>query len=202
MTKLVVPAREGRGMTVKKGQRLRITTPKGAQCCDFFAFNADNVQEFLSCSHTWVSNFSIVPTEGQVFLSRLRRPMLKFALDKADGAHDMLITTCDQLRYEFFGYVGHHANCADNLMVSMRRLGHDITIVPQAINFFARSAVAADGKLSSPPNTVPPGAYVELDALMDLIVVISACPFDLKVKDWEVSSGHSHGLSELEMEIV
>ena len=29
-------------------------------------------------------------------------------------------------------------------------------------------------------NPVPPGAYVELRALMDLICVVSSCPFDLK----------------------
>jgi uncharacterized protein YcgI (DUF1989 family) len=202
MTTVTVPAREGRGMHVRKGQRLRLTTLKGPQCADFFAFNADNITEFLSCTHTWVSTFSIVPREGDVFLSRFRRPMLKFALDAAGGAHDMLITTCDQLRYEFFGHVGYHANCADNLLTSLRRLGYDIPVVPQAVNFFARSAVDADGRLTSPPNVVPPGSYVELEALMDLVCVVSACPFDLKIKDWEISSGHTHGLSELVMELV
>jgi len=158
--------------------------------------------EYLSCPHTWVSTFSIVPREGDVFRSRFRRPMLKFALDAANGAHDMLITTCDQLRYEFFGYVGYHANCADNLMTALRRLGHDLPVVPQAVNFFARSCVDPDGKLTSPPNLVPPGSFVELEALMDLICVVSACPFDLEVKGWEVSGGHKTGLSELVMEIV
>jgi uncharacterized protein YcgI (DUF1989 family) len=202
MTKVVVPACEGRALPVKAGQRLRLTSPKGPQCVDFFAFNAANVLEFLSCPHTWVSTFSIVPKEGHVFLSRFRRPMLKFAHDAANGAHDMLITTCDQLRYEFFGHVGYHANCADNLMTAMRRLGYDVAFVPQAVNFFARSCVASDGHLTSPPNVVPAGAFVELEALMDLICVVSACPFDLDIKGWEISSGHAHGLSELVMELV
>jgi uncharacterized protein YcgI (DUF1989 family) len=202
MSTLIVPAREGRGLHVKQGQRLRLSTPQGAQCADFFAFNAANVREFLSCPHTWVSTFSIVPRQGHVFLSRFRRPMLRFALDAAGGAHDMLITTCDQLRYEFFGHVGHHANCADNLMTAMRRLGYEVPVVPQAVNFFARCCVGADGQLSSPPNVVPPGAYVELEALMDLICVVSACPFDLEVPGWEISSGHSKGLSELLIDVL
>lgn len=202
MDRVVVPAREGRGIAVRQGQRLRLTTPRGGQCADFFAFSAANVGEFLSCQHTWVSTFSIVPREGHVFLSRFRRPMLRFVHDAAGGAHDMLITTCDALRYEFFGHVGYHANCADNLTTALRRMGHEIPVIPQAVNFFARSCVAADGHLTSPPNTVPPGAHVELEALMDLICVVSACPFDLEVKGWEVSSGHAKGLSELVLEIV
>ncbi|MDN2565751.1 urea carboxylase-associated family protein [Aquibium sp. A9E412] len=202
MGKVVVPAREGRGIRVGKGEVLRITTPRGSQCADFFAFNAQNTQEFLSCPHTWVTNFSMVPREGDVFLSQYRRPMLKMAKDGAAGAHDMLITTCDQFRYEFFGFVGPHANCSDNLVTAMKRFGHAVPHVPQAVNFFAKSHVAEDGKLTSPPNPVAPGAYVEVEALIDLICVVSACPFDLEVDGWEVSGGHRHELSEIEMEIV
>lgn len=47
-----------------------------------------------------------------------------------------------------------------------------------------------------------PGAYVVVEALMDLIMVVSACPFDLEVEGWEVSGGHRHELSELVMDIV
>lgn len=202
MCKITVPPREGRAIRVQKGQTLRVTTPKGSQCADFFAFSADNTQEFLSCSHTWVTNFSIVPREGDVFISQFRRPMLKMVKDGANGAHDMLITTCDQFRYELFGHKGPHANCSDNLVTAMKRMGYSIPHIPQAVNFFAKSHVAADGKLSSPPNPVPPGAYVDVEAMMDLICVISACPFDLEVEGWEVSGGHRHELSEIEMAVL
>lgn len=202
MTKIAVPAREGRGIKVRQGQILRVTTPKGSQCADFFAFNADNTEEFLSCPHTWVTNFSMVPRVGDVFLSQFRRPMMKMTADGADGAHDMLITTCDQFRYEFFGFEGPHANCSDHLVTAMKRFGHAVPHVPQAVNFFAKSHVAEDGKLTSPPNPVPPGAYVEVEALLDLICVVSACPFDLDVPGWDVSGGHRHELSGIDMEIV
>ena len=36
--KTIVPAREGRAVRVAKGQTIRITTPKGAQAADFFAY--------------------------------------------------------------------------------------------------------------------------------------------------------------------
>jgi uncharacterized protein len=47
---------------------------------------------------------------------------------------------------------------------------------------------------------VPPGAYVELEALMDLICVISSCPFDLPVDGWTINAGQ--GPTELEVEIL
>ena len=189
-------------MFVPQGARFRLTTPKGAQCADFWAFNAHNTDEFLSCPHTWVANFSIVPTEGQTFRSRFRRPMIEFVKDGANGFHDMLITTCDQFRYEHLGYEGVHGSCADNLSYAARRLGFEPLVIPQAINFFARSSIAENGKLTSPANTVPAGSFVELVALMDLYCIVSSCPFDLNIKGWDVSGAHQHGVSELHLELV
>ena len=56
------------------------------------------------------------------------------------------------------------------------------------MNFFTHTRVEADGRFVSPPNPVPPGAFVEMKALMDLICVVSACPFDLAVDGWTINA--------------
>jgi uncharacterized protein YcgI (DUF1989 family) len=188
MPEIVVPAREGRPVAVARGQRIRITTPKGAQAADFFAYNATSVGEWLSPMHSWVSTFCLKPRQGDVLLSRFRRPMLTLTEDGAGGVHDMLLAACDQFRYEFFGYVGSHASCSENLKLSMRRMGFEIDVVPQPINFFTNTRVEPDGRIVSPPNPVPPGAYVELEAMMDLICVVSSCPFDLAIEGWTINA--------------
>ena len=84
--KTIVPAREGRAVRVSaKGRLIRITTPKGAQAADFFAYNAASPAEWLSANHTWVTTFNVKPRQGDVLISRFRRPMLKFARDGAAG---------------------------------------------------------------------------------------------------------------------
>jgi uncharacterized protein YcgI (DUF1989 family) len=98
---VTVPAREGRAVAVNRGQRIRTTTLRGAQAADFFAYNAQNTGEWLSASHTWVTTFNVKPREGDIFISRFRRPMLRFIKDGASGIHDMMIAACDQFRYEF-----------------------------------------------------------------------------------------------------
>ncbi len=188
MKEIVIPPSEGRAVELSEGQRIRITTPKGAQAADFFAHNAKNVGEWLSPNHTWVTTFNVKPREGDTLISRFRRPMLEFTEDGADGVHDMMIAACDQFRYEFFGHEGPHASCAENLSSAMRRLGHQIDVVPQPINFFTNTRIEEDGRFASPPNPVPPGAYVELTAVMDLICVVSSCPFDLKIDGWPINS--------------
>lgn len=198
--KTIVPAREGRAVRVARGQTIRITTPKGAQAADFFAYNAASPTEWLSANHTWVTTFNVKPRQGDLLLSRFRRPMLKFTRDGAQGVHDMMIAACDQFRYEFFGHKGPHASCSENLCVAMRREGHQVDVIPQPINFFTNTVVEADGSFRSPPNPVPPGAYVELEALMDLICVVSSCPFDLAVDGWTINAGQ--GPTELEVEVL
>jgi uncharacterized protein YcgI (DUF1989 family) len=199
MAATIVPAREGRAVSVPMGARIRVTTPKGRQAADFFAFNAANPREWLSPPHSWVTTFSVKPRLGDVLISRFRRPMVKLVADGAAGCHDMMIAACDQFRYEFFGHHGPHGSCAENLQVAMRRLGHEIDVIPQPVNFFTNTRIEPDGRLVSPPNPVAPGAYVELEALMDLICVVSSCPFDLNMQGWEINAGTE--ISELLVEV-
>jgi uncharacterized protein len=67
------------------------------------------------------------------------------------------------------------------------------------VNFFTNTRIEPDGRLISPPNPVAPGAYVELEALMDLICVVSSCPFDLNMQGWEINAGTD--ISELVVEV-
>ena len=196
---LIVPAREGRSFRLRKGQSCRIVTPHGQQAADFFAFNAENVQEWLSPNHTWVWSRSVKPRQGDTLLSRYRRPMLDFVEDGGDGVHDMMIAACDQFRYEQLGYQGPHASCSENLRTAMQRLGHSIDVIPQPINFFTHTRVEADGTFVSPPNPVTPDSYVELRACFEVIGVVSACPYDLEIADWPINA--PGGPTELVVEV-
>ena len=119
--------------------------------------------------------------------------------DGGDGIHDMLLPACDQFRYEFFGYEGPHASCSDNLMNVMRRRGHEISIVPQPVNFFTNTSVNPDGRLVAPENIVKPNSFVVLEALIDTICIISSCPFDITPEGWEINAGGN--VTELEIEV-
>lgn len=188
MKSITVPASEGRAFRVEQGQSVRIVTPHGAQAADFFAYNAANTGEWLSAAHTWVASRDTRPKKGNVFLSRFRRPMIDFEDDGADGVHDMMLPACDKLRYEQLGHEGPHASCSENLQIAMRRLGYEINVIPQPVNFFTNTGVEPDGTLVSPPNPVKPGSFVTLKARMDLFLIVSSCPFDLKLSDWTINA--------------
>ncbi len=187
--KIIVPPREGRAVEVAAGQRLRITTPKGNQAVDFFAFSAGNMDEWLSVPHTWSGLFRMRIAEADQLLSQFRRPMLRFVRDGAGGLHDLTFSACDQFRYEQFGHHAPHANCTDNLVTALRRLGLTAPLVPHPINFFTSSRIEPDGRIVSPPVDISPGSFVELEALTDIVAVASACPFDVWLDGWTIGGG-------------
>ncbi len=199
MDRYVVPAAQGLAIRMGQGQRLRISTPRGSQAADFFAFRADDMGEWLSPMHTWVASRSVRPRQGDVFLSRHRRPLLDFAEDGADGVHDMMLAACDEARYRHLGFDGHHASCAENLTTALAALDLEIEVIPQPVNFFTNTHIEADGTLVSPPNPVPAGAFVELAARHDLICAVSSCPYDLAHTDWTING--PDGPTELELEV-
>jgi hypothetical protein len=127
--------------------------------------------------------------------------MLRFVEDAAGGRHDMLFAACDQERYEQLGFSGYHRNCAENLVNAMAsHAGHRIDVVPQPVNFFTHTEVDEQHRLLNHENRAAPGDHVVLEALMDLVCVVSSCPYDLDLDDWPINS--PHGVTELEVRVV
>ena len=195
----VVPAAQGRALRVGRGNVIRVTTPKGRQAADFFAFTPD-LAEWMSPMHTWVATRSVRPREGDTLLSQRRNPLVHFVRDGADGVHDMLIAACDQARYASFGFEGHHRSCSENLFEALAPLGLEPVVVPQPVNLFTCTRVEPDQRLVSPPNPVEPGSFAEFEALTDLICVISSCPFDLALPDWTINA--EGGPTELTVQVL
>src|SRR3954447_1769981 len=131
--RFIVPAGTGVAVNVAAGQTMTLATVTGGQAADFFAFDANDLSDWLSPMHTWTWTRQMAPFAGQVFLSRRRRPMLRFVSDTGGGRHDMLFAACDQERYEQLGFSGYHRSCSENLINAIAsHLGHPIDVVPQA----------------------------------------------------------------------
>jgi uncharacterized protein YcgI (DUF1989 family) len=179
VTRIDVPAREGRGVRVKAGQRLRVVDVEGGQVADTFAFRADDVAEYHSAEHTRAYVSRLFPRVGEPFVTNRRRPILVLEEDASPGVHDMLCAACDPERYTGLGVEGWHASCQENLRGAMAELGFERVEVPQPINLFMNIPVRDDGGLGWEPAPTRAGDSVTLQAVMDCIVVVSACPQDI-----------------------
>ncbi len=187
-------ARAALSFDLRVGDKIKIISPHGHQVADFFAFNASNPAEYLSARHTLVSSTRhLYPRAGQIFLTSLRRPILKFVEDGANEQHEMLLAACDPARYQLLGVEGHHASCAENLQVVMAARGILVTEIPQPLNLFSSTRAEPDGTIITHPNSSQPGDYCIFQMLRDCIVVVSACPFDVETQ-FPVNVGGPHGL--------
>lgn len=189
-----IPARTATAFDLRAGQRIRIVSPHGHQVADLFAYNAPDATEYLSARHSLVSSTRhLYPRVGQVFLTSLRRPILKFVEDGAEERHEMLLAACDPARYRLLGVEGHHASCAENLETVMAARGVRLTEIPQPLNLFSSTRAEPDGHIITHPNASQPGDFAVFEAVMDCVVVVSACPFDVETQ-YPVNVGGPHPL--------
>jgi hypothetical protein len=176
---ITIPARKGAAARVAKGQSVKVINTLGEQVVDAWAFNADDLGEFMSMEHTRVTLTSIIPEVGDALVTNQRRAILTLTEDTSSGIHDTLMAACDVHRYRMLGCTEHHDNCTDNLFAAMGALGLTPPEVPSPLNLFMNIPVTGGRRLDFLPPENKPGDYVMLRAEMDCIVVFSACPQDM-----------------------
>jgi uncharacterized protein len=173
----IVPARAAWDRSLRAGETLRIIDLEGNQAVDFLMYAASNDGERYSAQDTIASQQNIFLRTGSVLMSNEGNPM---AIIRATAVayHDTIGGACscesNTLRY------GHHTkgqhSCVDNFLSANLRHGRGKRDMVSNINWFMNVPVEADGTLGIVDGISAPGLYVDLQAQMDIAVVISNCP--------------------------
>lgn len=178
-----VAARGHAAFTADTGQSIRFTDLEGAQPIDFWAFNRDDMSEYLSCEHTKPTIEKVYPGLGDSAYTNHRRPIVTLTEDNSPGQHDMQYAACDIYRYRQLGWdeakYGYHANCQDNLHLGLADLGLELSFTPQPWNLFTNFFLHPDGRFEVKAPATKPGDNMTLRLEMDAYIVISACPQDM-----------------------
>lgn len=174
-----VPARRGKAVRLSKGQALKIINIHGHQVVDTWAFNADDLEEFVSLEHTRPMIGKIYIEKGDPLISNRRRPILIVEEDTSNGKHDTLIAACDIYRYNLLGCDEYHDNCTDNLNAAMRNIGLKAPECPSPLNLWMIIPISTAGEVQWGEPELKQGDYIVLRAAMDCIVVMSCCPQDM-----------------------
>lgn len=177
--KSLLPAGHGRAFPLRAGERLRLATMEGGQVVDTWALALPDFTEWLSMEHTRSGLLALSPHRGDMLFSNRRRPVLTLIEDTSPGVHDTLIPACDAERYDQLGHRGPHRNCADNFREALAELGYRAPEVPAPLNVFMNIPVSETGQLSFEPSRASRGDAVTVEAMIDVVVVLSACPQDL-----------------------
>jgi len=161
------------------GEAVRLVNTHGTQVVDTWCLTTADPSEYLSVEHTRRMLFALFPRAGDRLYSNRRTPLLELETDTSGCRHDMLFACCDSWLYRFYGCAPGHANCRDNFIAALARLGIDAPYVPNPINFWMNVPVSGNERLALEPPTSKPGDFIVLRALADVVVVFSACPMDI-----------------------
>jgi uncharacterized protein YcgI (DUF1989 family) len=169
----------GKAIPLRAGQKLRIENTFGSQVVDTWALNWHDTSEYLSVEHTRRMIGALFPAKGDRLFSNRRTEMLQIEEDTSPGRHDMLLACCDKWLYKHYGCPPGHRNCRDNFLEALFEAGFDAVNVPNPVNLWMNIPVTNDRDIAVRAPLSKPGDYVVLTALIDTIVVLSACPMDI-----------------------
>src|SRR5262249_19443828 len=134
---------------------------------------------YLSVEHTRRMLFRLFPRQGDQLFSNRRSPMLLIEEDTAPGRHDMLFACCDPCLYRHYGCPPGHRNYRDNFREALFAAGFDPLLVPNPLNLWMNIPVSGNDEIAILPPVSRPGDHLLLRALVDLVLVLSACPMDV-----------------------
>ncbi|MEE9301948.1 MAG: DUF1989 domain-containing protein [Alphaproteobacteria bacterium] len=174
-----IRARHGMAAFMKKGQYVKVVNDKGMQVLDNWAIAYPDVTEYMTMEHTRFEINRLRVKKGDVTWSNRRRPMFTMVEDTSWGYHDTQVASCDIFLYKGLGVRGYHRSCTDNFWQACADIGIAPPHMPGPLNLFQHTLVEPDESYIYPLPTARPGCYVTLRAEQDLVIVFSACPFDL-----------------------
>ena len=174
-----VPAGEPWIHELQKGQTLRIVDLEGNQAVDTLFYNAHDYADRYSAIDTLQRQANIYLTAGSKLISSEGNILGEIVADTC-GRHDTLGGACatesNMVRYAIDKRSMHA--CRQSFLKAMLAWGRGLEKrdIPANINFFMNVPVTSDGKLTFEDGISDAGKYVEIQAAMDLLVLVSNCP--------------------------
>lgn len=165
---------------ISKGQTIRIVDLEGNQAADTLFYSAEDPSERYSATDTIREQGNLYLSAGTILKTNENRDLLKIVADTC-GRHDTVGGACatesNTVRYDLDKRCMHA--CRDSWLLAIQEnesYGLSKDDITHNINFFMNVPVTESGGLSFEDGISAPGKYVELEALMDTIVLISNCP--------------------------
>ena len=172
---ILLPPQTGTAFYLDRGQTLRVVDVEGTQVSDLVFFNRHDLREKISSGKTLDFEETLLITAGHHLWSNRSRRLMQIVAD-TNGRNDFLLAPCSPETFAImYAHEGYHPSCFENLHTNLAPYGIAPDDVPTAFNIFMNVQFAPDGKLSVLPPTSQAGDYVDLLALEDLIVGMTAC---------------------------
>ncbi len=168
---------------ISQGQVIRIVDLKGNQAVDTLFYNAHDYADRYSAQDTIREQNNVYLTAGTRLISTKRNVLMTIVADTC-GRHDTLGGACstesNMVRYAIEKRSMHA--CRQSFLKAAldwsAQTGRefDKRDLTANINFFMNVPVTVDGQLTFEDGVSDAGKYLDLQAEMDTLIVISNCP--------------------------
>jgi uncharacterized protein len=171
---------------LKRHHTLRLTDLEGGANASVLLYNADRLTERYNMPDTLKAQHTAFITRGRVLMSDMGCALLSVTHDTC-GWHDTLCGHLDAAtsaaKYGQARYQEHrnafHRNARDSFLIELAKWGLSARDIVPNLNFFSRVVADEDGRLSFVPEASRAGAFVDLRAEMNVLVVLATCQHPL-----------------------
>jgi urea carboxylase-associated protein 2 len=171
---------------LRRGQILRMTDTEGGANVSMMMLNAHEKSERLNLPDTLKGQHTARLTTGHCFYSDMGRVLAGIVADSC-GWHDPFggVLNAQEAREKYgegrYQEQRNHfyRNGTDNLLVEMGKWDMRLEDLLMVINFFSKVTVDEHGNFAFCRGHSGPGSYVELFAMMDTLIVLTALPHPL-----------------------
>ncbi|HEX3770001.1 MAG TPA: urea amidolyase associated protein UAAP1 [Polyangiaceae bacterium] len=171
---------------VKRHQVLRIADPLGGANVSALFYNRDELSERYNMPDTLKAQYTAFLTRGRVLLSDMGRVLGSIVADSC-GWHDTLTghSTAEIVaaRYGRKRYQearnDFYRNARDGFLVELGKFGLGKQDLVPCVNFFSKVTTDAEGRFAFAAGHSRAGAFVEVRAEMNVLVVLAAVPHPL-----------------------
>lgn len=171
---------------LKRGTALRITDTDGGASVGAIFYNADSPTERLNIPDTLKAQHVARIAKDFVLYSDMGRILCSVTEDSL-GWHDALGGRSDassvRAKYGEATYQecrnAFHRNAQDGFLIELAKYGLGPRDLSPNVNFFSKVFVGGDGAMSYATGHSQPGAFVELRAEMNVLVILNSCPHPL-----------------------
>jgi uncharacterized protein YcgI (DUF1989 family) len=174
----VIHPGSGKAVPVYEGDIIRIQQTTGGEVADVLFYARGAMDEYVSCSNTIMYNMNLgLPSGSWVFSNRSRK-MLR-VLEDTVGSNNLFMGCCTLESFQYRYDLEYHPSCHETFTRCLAEFGFPEAAIPPPINFFMGWVYHEDGTLEMGASPAKADDYIELQAEMNLVLVISVCPQEI-----------------------
>jgi len=157
-----------------KGMLVRFVDLEGQQAVDFLCYNAHDTRDRYNAANTMKMAENLYINAGTILYAEYATALMRVVASSCPD-HDT-IGGCCSAEMNMLRYGRRTHSCRANFIHELAKFGMGEPDIVANVNFFMSVPVGRDGRVAISDSLSKAGDFVDVEALTDVIAMISNCP--------------------------